>query len=376
MCNIGVSQWLIALGWMLALTTPACATDGPWIAFTHGNDQVGFKDAQGTVRIEPTLFQPMTPALRFDHIIAAGEKTTSGARTYYLLKDGREIAPNSVYYHDNVPACESEDSIRFRDRQHDKVGFLDGQGEILIPATLDDATPLRNGIALVLKGATRICAGHPDRTQEDCDHWIWEGGTQQLIDRHGKTLVEDINATATQALDWYSLDVSPQPPTDPLRVAFKGVDGRYYGFVDIQKDFAIWLRNEFLPHLDDASLKAHSYARLWHGQGNEPLNDWQSTPATEMLRRYGAALRKRLTALRDSDGFGLAQEPMAWPFDAIRDPQYFDNCGEFAQWKTPKISVREHWQQGSFEPDKHASFDFIRTPKGYRLLAFSIPKPQ
>ncbi|MCP1625433.1 hypothetical protein [Pseudomonas nitroreducens] len=366
-----------AMGWLwLALAAMAAAASGwaagePWEVFAQ-NDRIGFKDAQGVVRIDPKLSLMFTPAQRFEHIIATGEETADGYRTYYLLRDGRQVAPDSLYFFDNAPVCESENSIRFRDRKRDRVGLLDGSGRVLIPAELSDATAMRNGMVVVLKGATRSCAD-PGVSLDQCEHKGWRGGTELLLDRHGKTLVEHFDTTRAGALDWFSKQQSDQPSDDPRRVSFKGVDGRYLSFVDIEKDFAIWFRDEFLAHLDDASLKAHSYPQVWSGQGSEPLNDWQATTPDEVLQKHGTQLRKRLEALRSSAGYGVRQDDMGWPFDPERDPQYFDGCGEFAQWKTHRISAMEHWQLGSFEPDKHASFDFIRTAEGYRLVAFSIP---
>lgn len=354
----------------LALSTCAAA-DGPWLAFTQ-NDLIGFKDAQGVVKVAPTLSPMLTLARRFEHVIAAGEETADGYRSYYLLRDGRQVAPDSLYFFDNAPVCESENSIRFRDRQRDKVGFLDGNGQVLIPAELSDATAMRNGMVVALKGATRSCAD-PDVSLEQCEHKGWSGGTELLLDRHGRTLVQGFDASRGEALDWFSKQVSGQASSDPRRVSFKGVDGRYISFVDIEKDFAVWFRDEFLAHLDDASLKAHSYSRIRIGQGGEPLDDWQAATPDEVLKKYGAELRQRLEALRSSAGYGVRQGDMGWPFDPERDPQYFDGCGEFAQWQTPRVSAMEHWQQGSFEPGKHASFEFIRTAEGYRLVAFSIP---
>lgn len=366
----GIRAGLLVLG-ALALCAPAGANE-PWVAFTQ-NDLIGFKDAQGTVQVRPRLSPMFTMARRFEHIIAAGEETADGYRTYHLLRDGRRVAPDAVYFFDNAPVCESENSIRFRDRQRDKVGFLDGHGRVLIPAELSDASAMRNGMVVALTGASRTCAD-PGISLEHCEHRGWKGGTELLLDRHGKALVSNFDSTRAGALDWFSQQVSEQPSNDPRRVSFLGVDGRYISFVDIEKDFALWFRDVFLAQLDDDSLKAHSYSRVWHGQGSESLDDWQAAPVDDVLRQHVAELRKRLETLRASGGYGVRQDDMGWPFDPESDPQYFDNCGDFAQWTTPKVSAMEHWEQGSFEPAKHASFDFIRTADGYRLVAFSIPK--
>ncbi|MBB4867086.1 hypothetical protein HNP46_005994 [Pseudomonas nitritireducens] len=362
-----IGLWLATL----ALSVSAVAADEPWVAFTQ-NDLIGFKAAQGKVKVEPKLSPMFTLARRFEHIIATGEETADGYRTYYLLRDGRQVAPDSLYIYDNAPICESENSIRFRDRQRDKVGFLDGDGQVLIAAKLSDASAMRNGMVVALKGATRQCAD-PGVKPEHCEHLGWRGGKELLIDRHGRTLVENFDGTRADALDWFSMQVGEQPSSDPRRVSFKAVDGRYLSFVDIEKDFAAWFRDDFLPHLDDASLKAHSSAQVWTGPGSAPLDDWRAASVDDVLRQHGQALRKRLESLRSSAGYGVRQDDMGWPFDPERDPQYFDSCGTFAQWKTPKVSAMEHWQHGSFEPAKHASFDFIRTAEGYRLVAFSIP---
>lgn len=367
----GIGTWLAALG-ALVLSASAGAEE-PWVAFTQ-NDLIGFKDARGGVKVPPKLSPMFTLARRFEHIIATGEDTANGYRSYYLLRDGRQVAPDSLYFFDNAPTCESENSIRFRDRVRDKVGFLDGDGQVLIPAELSDATAMRNGMVVALKGATRSCVD-PGASLEHCEHKGWSGGTEVLLDRHGTTLVANFDSSRASTLDWFSRQVSEQPSSDPRRVSFRGVDGRYLSFVDVEKDFAIWFKDEYLAHVDDASLKAHSYKQIWSGQGSEPLDDWRSVSTDEALRQYGPVLRKRLEVLRSSAGYGVRQDDMGWPFDPERDPQYFDGCGEFAQWRTPKVSAMEHWEQGSFEPARHASFDFIRTAEGYRLVAFSIPTP-
>lgn len=353
------------------LSAPALSADQPWFAFTQ-NELIGFKDAHGKVMIEPKFSESFTVARRFDHIIAAGEDAASGFSTYYLLKDGRQIKPGSVYFFDARADCESEGTIRFRDRQAHKVGFLDQNGREQIAAKFDAAEPLRNGVAPALRDATLVCADQ-GVSLDQCEHKMWLGGQKLLIDQHGETLVEDFNIKRLDTLDWYSLLVSDQPPDDARRVWFKGVNGRYYSFIDIEEDFAIWLGQSFLPHLDSASLQANSYPQVWYGAGEAPLRSYRSGPAKSVIARNASALRLRLAALRTSGKFAVRVDDAGWPFEPDRDPQYFDGCANFAYWKTPKVALMENWNLGVFEPAKHASFDFIRTPDGYRLVSFSLP---
>lgn len=362
--------WLPALG-ALMMTAPAVALE-PWVAFEHGN-LLGFKDERGAIKVEPKLAAQYTVARRFEHIIATGEEEPDGSyRSYYLLRDGRQVAADSLYIYNNTPICESENSIRFRDHQRDTVGFLDGDGQVLIAAELSDATPMRNGMVVALKGAIRTCA-EPGRSLEQCEHKSWSGGTELLLDRHGNTLVENFDIYRSGALDWFSRQEGDQPSSDPRRVSFKGVDGRYMSFVDIEKDFAAWFKDEFLPSLDDAALKAHSYPELWSLQDCcEVPGEWKT--ATDVaLRKRGAAVRKRLESLRASAGYVVVQNPHYWPLAPDSNPQYFDGCNNFTQWKTPLVSVLEHGQLGSHDSAEHASFDFIRSANGYRLISFSIP---
>ncbi|VVP61227.1 WG repeat-containing protein [Pseudomonas fluorescens] len=357
-------HWLLALG-ALTLSIPAWTADAPWTAFSH-EDMIGFKDARGKVRVEPNLMPGFTNAQRFDRIIATGNYTAGSS--YYLLRDGRRVMPGSVYSFDSIPDCESEGSIRFRDHEHNTVGFLDGNGRVLIPAEMNEVTPLHNGMAVALKGATRECA-EPSVSLEQCEVTLWKGGTTSLIDSQGVTLVKNLHDTRLDNLDWFSIEVSTQPSTEPSRIAFKGEKGRYYSFVDIEKDFAAWFKNEFLTHLDDTTLKANSYKEVWHDQGSE-----EHGPSEAMITQFGPALRVRLEVLRASSNYGVAIANMGNPLEVERAPQFFDNCGQFTQWKTPLVSAVEHWEQGSFKSGKHAVFNFIRTAEGYRLLSFSIPK--
>lgn len=367
--------WQLTSALLMLIAIPVSAADQPWFAFTQ-QDLIGFKDARGKVMIQPTLSGGITIARRFDHIIAAGEHDGQSFRTYYLLKDGRQIGQNSLYMFDNAPDCESEGTIRFRDRHQDKVGFFNGDGQVQIAAQFDDARPLRNGVALALRGARRMCFDGEGVPLDRCEHLGWQGGQNLLIDRHGKTLVEGVDIENFDAFDWYSLVVMQQPSTDPRRVSFKGVDGRYYSFVDIEKEFTVWFTESFLPHLDSRSLQANSFHTVRRGVAGGPLKNYTRASGASMIKQYGSTLHRRLSVLKVSGEYGVSIESSSWPFEPDHDPQYFDGCANFAHWKTPMVSVMENWNRGSFEPAKHASFNFIRTPDGYRLLSFSLPAGQ
>ncbi len=367
-CRQRLGLLLVAFSLVL-VSAFAVAADEPWFAF-HQGELIGFKNSRGKVMIAPKFNEIFTVAKRFDHIIAAGDDVGEQSRSYYLLKDGRQIGEDSLYTFDTKPDCESEGSIRFRDKQSGKIGYFDRNGQVMIAAQFDAAEPFRNGVAWVLRDATRFC--YDDVAAVECEHYGFKGGQKLLIDRRGEVLVEGFATDNLDTLDWYSLTVGDQPPSDARRVSFKGVNGRYYSFIDIEKEFTAWFAESFLPHLDTASLQANSYHTVWRGVSDQPLNDWVRVRG-KSAADYVPALRKHLAALRISGEYGVMLLTRPWPFDAKRNPGYFDGCGNFAYWKTPQVSAMENLNRGVFEPDKHASFDFVRTKNGYRLVSFSLP---
>ncbi len=233
--------------------------DNIWHLFRDTkNELIGFKDSKNNVKIKPKFI--FTPAKEFHNIIAVIESTENNKfKSYYLLKNGNKVGFNSHYIWDNSPDCESDGTIRFRDKKKG-VGFFDRKGNVLIPAIYSNATPFRNGMAIVLKDATKMCFnGKPYSIKNRCEHWKWEGGKTYLINKQNKILVE--NFWYVTNLNWLSVKISDKLIKDRIWDSFLGTDGKYYSFINYEKEFNIWFES-FLTLSDIKSLNNRSISEL------------------------------------------------------------------------------------------------------------------
>ncbi|MDD9933763.1 MAG: hypothetical protein OXT09_09175, partial [Myxococcales bacterium] len=149
-----------------------------------------------------------------------------------------------VYIFDNVPDCEREGFIRFRDSRTGKVGLYAADGTIAVPAEYDDLSRVQNGLFVALQGATKKCLhaeGH-----RDCEHHNWEGGKTYLVNTNNQKLVEGFD---DRDLNFFSLTIEPEPSVHATRRVFRGIDGNYYSFVDYAKDLDAWLSASVLSPL-------------------------------------------------------------------------------------------------------------------------------
>lgn len=190
-----------------------------WTAFWNKDTSlIGYKDKNGEVKIEPKFQSGFTSANKFDDIVAVAEEVNQHWTFYYLTKSGRIAGRDSLYIFDNGSDCESEGFIRFRDKKTDKAGMFNRNGEVVIPAEYNDMTRVRNGLIVALKGATK-------KLWEGGEHYSWIGGKEILIDTANRILIDS----------FFSLLISLQPNTDPIRQNFKAINGKYYSFVDFDK---------------------------------------------------------------------------------------------------------------------------------------------
>jgi hypothetical protein len=204
-----------------------------WFAFTESEADdalVGFKDAAGQIRIAPRFSPYMTSARKFDDIIAVGEEQENGKlESYYLTKRGRRVGHGEMHVLDNAFDCESEGFIRFT--QNDRTGMFDAAGNIAIPAEYNALSRAMNGMVYGLKNARKKYHG---------EHYAWKGGEGLLLTTENKILIENFDVFDGD-LDFYSLKVSDQPDASPLRKNFRGVEGKNYAFVSVEREFLAWL---------------------------------------------------------------------------------------------------------------------------------------
>lgn len=359
--------YIIVLFFTIHISLSAQQAD-TWYAFSDLGDGelIGFKDTDGEVRISPR-FIGMMEGRKFDDILAAIEVTDSILLTYYLTKSGRIVGRDSLFSFDNMPDCENEGFIRFHDKQTDQMGVFNRNGDIVIPAGYNALTKVMNGLVAGLKNAEKkYWHGHGHDEHAGCNHYSWEGGESVLLDTTNRILVEDFNYEGV--IDYYSLQITDSPIKDSCRLNFKSVDGTYYSFVHIEKEFQRWLDEMVLTDISEEKLLTASYDSItWTPSGN-----WEAESKYDFIKRNFNILSDRLLLMKQSefDYYIIPGGLNQFIYDSKEFERYYDNCGDPKDWQYPVISLILNHRNDNRLTQDH--FDFLRTDKGYRLLSVSL----
>jgi len=354
----------------------------PWTVFWDAQHNLkGFKDANGITRIKPK-FMGLTTAHTFRNIIAAMEEQNGKITTYYLLKNGKKVGINNTYVAPMEFDCESEESIRFRDSATDKVGFYDATGRVIIPAEYNYALPFRNGLAVALKNAKRICYHGGEYSKEKrCEHWNWKGGNRSLINKKNKVLIS--NFEYDRHLDFYSMRISDNASQDPSVSSFRGNNGKYYHFINIKKKFVQWLQQQLLANLSMTKLLENTHSEVYYW--NDPKG-WISKDRKTFIQQNYKKLEKKLQLIMNPKTYvkrskvnnkekavtyfisTVGLNPYIYEKEAYR--KYFDDCWNPKTWKYPALSVVID-QPGNIDTAQ-SLFDFLKTDDGFRLTSVTI----
>lgn len=337
-----------------------------WTSFwDEERELIGFKDPTGAIKIPAKFLGGGTVAHQFRNIIAVTEQTAPQTfESYYLLKDGRKVGMDSVLFRDNTPDCENEEKIRFHVGETDKIGFFNKNGEVAIPAIYNFATAFHNGLAVALKGAEKICHdGSAYKENNACEHWRWKGGQTLLIDEENSILIEDFEYSSS--LDLFSIIVSEEDFEEVTRDFFQGTNGKYYSFINMEREFLDWFEKVFLnwENLHEASFEEITF---WAG----PNKGWY-TPAKEVFLKVNHhVLLKKINQFKNGElDFFVAQEGLnKFIFEKELYAPYFDGCGNPKEWKYPLMTVVVSYQKEDYQD--HISF--LRTAEGYKLISLSL----
>lgn len=334
-----------------------------WEAFWNSDTTlIGFKDSSGETVIPPK-FMGLTMANRLEYIMAVMETTSDGFESYYLTKDMKAVARDSLFFWDNTPDCESESFIRFHDKHHDLVGMLNRRGEVVIPAEYNMLSRVMNGMVVALKGARKHYDKHEKHT--GCKHYRWKGGQTYLIDTSNNILVKDFSGD----LDFYSLSKNNAPSDHVEKASFLGVDGQYYTFVHFTKAFEAWFFAELLEDISVEKLAsiAHDSVAYWDDE-----RGWLVEHARDFAQRNSSFINAEWRKLQkdqiEYDIFIESLNPYIYTSEEFE--QYFNNCGEGKEWQYPVMSlVITYNRRGDFYQN---SYQFLKTGNGYRLVSVSI----
>jgi WG containing repeat len=358
---------------LLNLGSSYAQDNGVWTLFQDKDTElIGYKDSRQNIRIPPKF--TFAEDREFRNIIAVYENTGNDNYTgYYLLKTGEKVGINNVYLWDNAPDCEREEKIRFRDKNTGFVGFFDKSGKIIVPARYNDATPFRNGMAVVLKNAEKVCQnGEAYSEKNKCEHPTWKGGQTHIIDENNNILVENIKYERN--LDWFSLKIMEIKDNDLIRETYQGVNGKYYSIVNFDKEFDQWFKLIFLSAKDSKTLKGISFTdfSFW----SDTKSDWIKIKGDELIENNNGLILKQIAAFREKKLQYSIHKSNNYPhpFDSKNHAKYFDSCGNSKDWKYPVFSVHVASKDanGFIELDPKNYFEFLKTENGYKMIRLGI----
>lgn len=335
-----------------------------WTAFwNYDSTLIGFKDKFGVVQIEPK-FTGITPANKFDDIMAVIEEDNGTYKSYYLTKSGRIVGNDSLHFFDNGVDCESEGFIRFRDKITDMAGMFNRDGDVVISAEYNELTRVRNGMVVALKGATKE---YWDKDKHSgCNHFSWTGGQELLIDTLNNILIE--NFSYDNSLDFFSLDKSKSPHSDSIRKSFLAKDATYYSFVDYEKEFKQWITTNLLANLTTDKLISASLDTITWGSPD----GWVKSNRADFIADNFLVLKNGLTELLLSTcDYSISIDGLnPFMYDGAEFEKYFNNCGEAKDYIYPVMDiVVSHITNSDLSQDH---YEFLRTDNGYKLLSVTI----
>lgn len=327
-----------------------------WSAFRNkDNTLVGYKDSRGMVRIKPK-FNGYFAAQRFEHIMVVSQTIRQKWVSYHLTKSGRVVGRDSTISFDNSPDCENEGFIRFKVPKSDLVGMFNKDGNVKIPAEYNALSRSVNGMIMALKGAKKV---------GDDEHYFFDGGHTMLIDTTNQVLIE--NFSSENNLNFYSLEKSASPSTNPIRKSFLAKDGQYYSFIDFEKEFKHWLINEFLIDLTIDKLQKNTFHTSAVKRLPTQLSKITQRKIQQKYQYFKAELQLLLKTETEYQIFVDALSRLGYSNKAF--DKYFDNCGNGKAWLYPTMEVVfTHHEKGVISQN---FIKFLKTDIGYQLLMSS-----
>jgi len=346
----------------------AHANDDTWTAFwDEEHYKRGFKDKNGTIKIPPK-FMGMTQAVEFKKIIAVMEGAESGYDSYYLLKNGKRVEDVKMFTFDNSFDCESDNKIRFRDKKTDNMGYLDGKGNIAIPAMYNSGQPFANGLASVLKGATLTCMnGKPFSANNRCEHPHWKGGKSLVINANNEDIIQEVSLGTE--LDRYSLTIGDKPLESKEIESYKGVNGKYYNFINTKKHFEKWFKENILGNLNVSSLRTHTFKQVTLFDREK---GWYNQPRKKFWKKNYESVREALIPLKNNDvSFFVSMDSLNQSiYEEEQYKEYYAHCYNQYANKHPTLSVVAGYENEGLSVQD--VFEFLKIKDSYKLISLTL----
>jgi len=339
------------------ILSSALVANDTWYKFVDEKKKlISYRDKNHRVKLnlKVSLFIQSVYPLKFDTILMAGD--------YYMNKSGHKFGRGKVYWtSEGIPACESEGYIKFRD-DNALVGIYDKKGKIVVSADYNYISDVHNNLLYGRKYA--------DRIKIDNEHYRFKGGTVYLLNVNNEMLVENFNPNSD--IDYDSFQLLKKPSPDKIRDNLLGVNGKYYSFVNYQKEFKKWFLDTFLKQQNRQNISFYLNETLLfdnisnHHQNSKDLN--KKKFISELYEHFNDIF-KRLNKIGTE--WKISKESYYYHIDQYEKLNYvFNSCGDEITEKYPLFTVYVNY---TIKKTKYQdSISFLRTKEGYKIVHVGI----
>lgn len=172
-------------------------------------------------------------------------------------------------------------------------------------------------------------------------------------------------------LNFYSLIISNEPSRDSFRQSFRAVDGRYYSFIDFDKEFKSWLKVNLIDHFTKDNLLDATYDEVifW----KEPKG-WIKEEKKSFIERNYELIKSKLFAYNSNkEEYSIFSGGLnSYMYTSNNFDNFYNNCRESKSWIYPVKSIVISGKKKNDSLQDH--FEFLRTDNGYKLICVTIER--
>src|SRR5690606_16160192 len=163
-------------------------------------------------------------------------------------------------------------------------------------------------------------------------------------------------------------DVVVGQGADSIRDSFKGVNGKFYSFINYEREAEQVIREYLQKGLTPERVEELCFQEVTYWEKDA---GWLPLPKKEFVKRFYKQLEDNLHQLniKPKTYFFSLDGLNPFIFDTPLYAKYFDNCGFSNEWKYPTVNLVLDNSEESARPQTH--MHFLRTEKGFKLIMVS-----
>jgi hypothetical protein len=158
-----------------------------------------------------------------------------------------------------------------------------------------------------------------------------------------------------------------------LYTNLKGVNGKYYAFINYEKEFKKWFYRSYISKVNTNDLLKACFDEVYI-QANFKDTTERHYTKTAFVKQYGQLLSQKISTI-GQPGTETVIMPEALNSFIYTDKnykQFYTDCGDHNREKYPQFDVVTTHLNGRKQADYQESLSFIRTNTGYKLIGIYV----